>query len=166
MPQNSEHANVLVLGLGNELLTDDGVGVHVIRALQKERLPQGVETVEVGTAILRVQHLLERSDHVIAIDAVRAGDSPGSLTIFNVEQAQLDQPKTLHDLGIVGALKLLAESARPKVTILGIEPDLIDYGMKLSPSVQASVPRAVQVAKKLIRQVTVSQGRMPCGTFE
>lgn len=166
MTAGSKQTEVLVLGLGNELLTDDGVGVHVLRALQKESLPRGVEVLEVGTAILHAQHLLEQAVHVVAIDAVRAGDAPGSIYQFDVEQAQLNQPTTLHELGIVGVLKLMPESVRPQVTILGIEPEVIDYGMQLTPSVQASVPRVVQIAKRMITQVTVSQGRMPCGACE
>ena len=148
-----KHIEVLVLGLGNELLTDDGVGVHVVRRLQKESLPQDTEILEIGTAILHVQHLLEQAVHVVAIDAVRAGDKPGSVYCFDIDQAQLNQPVTLHDLGIVGVLKLIPESLRPKVTILGVEPETIDYGMELSPLVEASLPRVAQIARKIMMQI-------------
>ena len=74
MLPNLKKFKVLVLGLGNELLTDDGVGVHVLRTLQKQPPANGVLFAEIGTAILHSQHLLEQAETVIAIDAVRAGD--------------------------------------------------------------------------------------------
>ena len=156
MTAGSKQIDVLVLGLGNELLTDDGVGVHVLRALQEESLPKGVQTLEAGTAILHVQDVLEQAGHVIAIDAVQAGDAPGSIYRLDVGQAQLNKPASLHDLGIVGVLKLMPESLRPQVTILGIEPKVFDYGMQLTPSVQESVRRAVDIAKTMITEVLVS----------
>jgi hydrogenase maturation protease len=150
MTQIKKQIKVLVLGLGNELLKDDGVGVHIVRAIQKEPSIEGVIVVEVGSAILHAQHLLEQAAHVIAIDAVRAGDEPGALYCFDIDQAQLDRPASLHELGIVGLSRLIPEYNRPQITILGIEPKRIDYGMQLSTVVQASVFRAVEVVRKMI----------------
>lgn len=144
---------VLVVGLGNELLTDDGVGVHVVRSLQETPPVDGVEVLEVGTAILHAQHLIEQAAHVIAVDAVRAGDEPGAVYRFDVDQAHMNRPTTLHELGIVGVLKLIPADRRPQVTILGIEPETIDYGMELSSAVQASVPRAAQIVQEMIMQL-------------
>ena len=150
MPDEMIHTDVLVLGLGNELLCDDGVGVHVVRMLREESPTQGVLIAEAGTAILRVQHLLERTSHVIAIDAVRAGDKPGTVYCFDIDQAHINYPASLHDLGIVGLLQLIPVQNRPKVTILGIEPEMIDYGMELSATVQATVAGVCQLVKKMI----------------
>lgn len=166
MLPNLKKFKILVLGLGNELLTDDGVGVHVLRTLQKQPPANGVLFAEIGTAILHSQHLLEQAETVIAIDAVRAGDRPGSICHFDIGQAQMNHPVTLHELGIVGVLKLMPESVRPQVTIVGVEPGTIDYGMELSPSVQASVPRVIQIVQEMITQIlSVPHGRMLCGTY-
>jgi hydrogenase maturation protease len=153
MTQRTKHIEVLVLGLGNELMTDDGVGVHVIRALQKTPSIEGIEILEVGTAILHAQHLLELAAHVIAVDAVRAGDRPGTVYRFGIEQARMNHPASLHDLGIVGVLQLMPEHARPATTILGVEPDTIDYGMELSPSVQSAVPDVVQHLREMVMDI-------------
>ena len=152
MPDGMTQIDVLVLGLGNELLCDDGVGVHIVRLLQKEPPAQGVLIAEAGTAILRLQHLLEQANHVIAIDAVRAGDTPGTVYCFDIDQAHMSRPVSLHDLGIVGLLQLMPVDSRPKVTILGIEPETIDYGMELSPSVQANIDGVCQRAKQMITE--------------
>lgn len=149
----NKQIEVLVLGLGNELLTDDGVGVHVVRMLQKGPTIEGVVIAEVGTAILHAQHLLEQADYVIAVDAVKAGDKPGSVYCFDIDQAKLNIPASLHDLGIVGLLKLMPENARPVTTILGVEPDMIDYGMELSSAVQAAVPGVVKIAREMMTNI-------------
>ncbi len=150
MTREVNQIEVLVLGLGNELLTDDGVGVHVIRMLQKEPPIEGVVFAEVGTAILHAQDLLEQASHVIAIDAVRAGDESGAVYRFDSGQVPLNQPASLHELGIVGLMQLIPAPDRPEVTILGIEPEKIDYGMELSPVVQAAMPRVVQIVREII----------------
>lgn len=152
MSSMKKQTKVLVLGLGNELLTDDGVGVHAVRLLQKKCSIPDISFIEVGTAILHVQHLLEKAEYVIAIDAVQAGDQPGAVCYFDIDQAQLNRPASLHDLGICGLLNMMPKSSRPEVTVLGIEPQIIDYGMELSPPVQASLAGVCKIVEKMIVQ--------------
>lgn len=153
MGHEKKQIEVLVLGLGNELLTDDGVGVHAVRKLQHELSMEGVVAAQVGTAILHAQDLLEQAVCVIAIDAVRAGDKPGAIYRFDIDQARLDQPASLHDLGIVGVMRLIPQPDRPAVTILGIEPETIDYGMELSPAVGAVLPRVVEITRDMVTEI-------------
>ena len=144
--------NVAIIGLGNVLLADDGAGVHAVRELLKEP-PEGVIVAEIGTAVLRAQELLERADVVIAIDAVKADGPPGSIYRFNSCDAHMSKSFSIHDLGIIAMLRLLPEHSRPAVIILGIEPQLIDYGMELSPPVQAELPRLVDAARCIARRI-------------
>jgi hydrogenase maturation protease len=153
MGHEKKQIEVLVLGLGNELLTDDGVGVHAARKLQHELQMEGVVIAQVGTAILHAQYLLEQAACVIAIDAVRAGDKPGSIYRFDINQARLNQPASFHDLGIVGVMRLIPQQDRPTVTILGIEPETMDFGMELSLAVGAAVPRVVRIAREMITEI-------------
>ena len=153
MNRAAKPIDVLVLGLGNELLTDDGAGVHVIRMLQKEPSPEGVLAAEIGTGILHAQHLLEQVVQVIAVDAVQAGDEPGAVYRFDLDQVPLKQPASLHDVGIAGLMQLIPKSDRPEVTVVGIEPEKIDFGMELSPAVQAAVPGVVSIVKKMIASI-------------
>jgi hydrogenase maturation protease len=148
-----KNIDVLVLGLGNELLTDDGVGIHAVRMLGQEPPMEGVVVAQVGTAILHAQDLLEQAVAVIAIDAVQAGDKPGSIYRFDVDQARINQSVSLHDLGIVGVMQLIPQQDRPAVTILGVEPQSLDYGMDLSPAVKAVVPRVVQIVRTIATEI-------------
>jgi hydrogenase maturation protease len=153
MGYGKKQIEVLILGLGNELLTDDGVGVHAIRLLGQEPPMEGVVAAEAGTAILHTQDLLEQASFVIAIDAVKAGDKPGSVYRFDVEEARINRPSSLHDLGIVGLLRLIPQQDRPAVTILGVEPESLDYGMELSPVVEAAVPGVVQIVRDMVTDI-------------
>ena len=75
---------ILIAGLGNCLLRDDGIGVHAIRSLQQNP-PPGVVVAEVGTAVLDALHLLEWAEKILAIDAMQAGGNPGTLYAFGVD---------------------------------------------------------------------------------
>ncbi|MCX7048502.1 MAG: hydrogenase maturation protease [Candidatus Sumerlaeota bacterium] len=146
------NVRVAIVGLGNELLMDDGIGIHAIRLLQ-ESPPEGVTLEEVGTSALYALDLLESADEVIAIDAVQAGGTPGTIYRFDSGQAhESAQSASLHDLGIVAALRMLPEGKRPRVTILGVEPKRVDYGMELTPEVKAALPAVVEAAREIARE--------------
>jgi len=146
------HTEITIVGLGNVLLKDDGVGVHAVRELQKDP-PKNVVVAEIGTRALAAQQLLEDADLVIAIDAAHADGPPGSIYRFDADNLETDRPHSLHDLGIIGLLGIMPEESRPKVIILGVEPEVIDYGMELSPTVQAVLGRVVQATRQIVEEV-------------
>lgn len=161
MKPGDTYPRIAVLGLGNLLLADDGVGVHAVRQLQNGP-PEGVVVAEVGTAILHAQHLIEQADFVIAIDAVCAGGKPGSVYRFDAADADdTDQHISLHQLGIIGVLRLMPEGSRPKVTILGVEPEKVSYAMELSPTVQAVLNDVVEAAKEIVKEICQQGRTMP-----
>ena len=142
---------VLIVGLGNILLTDDGVGVHAARALQQAP-PAGTVVLEAGTAVLDILGPLEeagaRGGRVLALDAVQAGGAPG--TIYRLELTNDAPPAgdSLHELDLRGVLRLLRPEVRPAATVLGIEPASLEYGMQLSPTLQQMfLPYLVQIRR-------------------
>ncbi len=140
---------ILIVGLGNLLLRDDGVGVHAVHELQKTP-PPDVRIVEVGTALLDSLHLFEWADKILAIDAMQAGGSPGTLYSFGLSDREDRPPASLHELGLLSALRFLSEEKRPPVVILGVEPAVIDYGLNLSPEVQSALPALFQSAREMV----------------
>jgi hydrogenase maturation protease len=141
---------LLVIGLGNELLMDDGVGVHAVRELQRTGV-QGAVVAEVGVALLDALPLLEKADRVLAIDAMRAGGVPGTIYRFGPDDVAVqDCSASLHELGLIQALQLLERTSPPEVVVLGVEPHTIDYGMELTPSVCAGVPEVVAAARSIV----------------
>jgi hydrogenase maturation protease len=142
---------ILVAGLGNLLLADDGVGVHAVRGLMRSR-PRGVTLAEVGTAVLDALHLFERADRILAIDAMRAGGPPGTIYRFRLHQVEDPISKaSLHDFGLRSVLGFLAVAHPPEVVVLGVEPQSIEYNLDLSPPVRAAVPRLLGEARAVIR---------------
>jgi len=147
-----KHGGAAIVGLGNILLTDDGVGVHAVRKL-REDTPEGVILAEVGTAVLDALDLFESVELVIAIDAVRAGGSPGSIYNFSIDEVNAQKTISLHELGIVEVMRYLSAGSAPKIEIIGVEPAVIDYGMELSPVVRAVLPDVVRKARAMALQL-------------
>jgi hydrogenase maturation protease len=148
----------LVAGLGNFLLRDDGVGVHAVRAL-RGRLPRSVCVAEVGTAVLQAMHLFERATHILAIDAMKAGGPPGSIYLCRASSLySTAQPASLHEVTLVTALELIPDH-HPEVWVLGVEPEDIDYGLELSPSVAAALPRVLIEVESFCAQRPSSRDR-------
>lgn len=153
MPEQRKKFNVAIIGLGNVLLTDDGVGVHAVRKLRQDA-PEGIVLAEVGTAVLDALDLFESVEFVVAIDAVRAGGPPGSIYSFDINEADTQRMVSQHELGIAAVMQYLPADSAPQITILGVEPAVIDYGMELSPVVRAVLPEAARKALAMALQLT------------
>jgi hydrogenase maturation protease len=149
MMTKSRNPRILIAGLGNLLLRDDGVGVHAVRELQLAP-PPGAMVAEVGTAVLGALHLLEWADKVIAIDAMQAGGAPGTVYAFGPgEVAPPGLQASLHELALTSALGFLKRRSPPEILILGVEPQTIDYGLELTPPVAAALPELIRAAREL-----------------
>jgi hydrogenase maturation protease len=154
MSTKNRELRILIAGLGNLLLKDDGVGVHAVRALQQDP-PCGTVIVEVGTAVLGALHLLEWADKILAIDAMHAGGAPGTVYAFGA--GDVEQPEvrsSLHELSLLNALRMISRKAPPEIAILGVEPETIDYGLELSPVVFSALPQLTAATR-----VTVDRWR-------
>jgi hydrogenase maturation protease len=97
----SKPQKTLVLGLGNVLMGDEGVGVHVVRALEKRSLPDGVECLDGGTGGFILLEPLQKAERIILIDAAADYNPPGTVT-RTTPQFSRDYPPTLtaHDIGV------------------------------------------------------------------
>ena len=138
----------LVVGLGNVLLKDDGVGVHAVRELS-HCLPPRIVTAEVGTAVLDALHLFEWADRIVGIDAMQAGGVPGTIYSFSVDDVDNPGVRTsLHEMGLVAALRFL-RGKRPAIAMLAVEPETMESGLELSSPVAAALPELVRAARAI-----------------
>ncbi len=138
----------LILGIGNLLLCDEGVGVHVARALQREGLPEDVVALEVGTAFLDALPEIERAGRIIVVDAMQAGHHPG--TIYRVPFADCARPEciaSLHGFDLSRVIFLAGREVAPEAVVIGVEPARIDWGTHLSPEIQEMVPVVIEAVK-------------------
>ena len=133
--------NTLVLGMGNLLLSDEGVGVHVARALAGRALPENVSVVEAGTAFLDVLPDIEKADRILLIDAMEGGGSPGSVYRVPFDQCvHPDMLASLHGFDLSRVLYMAGSERAPEVTVFGVEPARIEWGTELSAVVARVVP--------------------------
>lgn len=117
-------------------MRDDGIGVHVINALSKYALPQGVELIDGGTGCINLVPYIEDADALIVVDAVDVGRSPGEIVELSEDAlAPLECPISLHDLRIGDAIRMaqLRATHPHRVVLMGIQIAEIAYGESLSP---------------------------------
>ena len=103
----NEAVKTLVLGLGNVLMGDEGIGVYVVRALEKHTLPAGVECLDGGTGGFTLLEPLEDADRIVIVDAASDGNPIGTVT-RTMPQFSRDYPPTLtaHDVGMKDLLDM------------------------------------------------------------
>ena len=145
----SKRPKILVIGLGNFLLRDDGVGIHAVRRFQ-QLTPRPCQAVEIGTAVFHAVPLLERADRVLAFDAIEADCRPGSVYLLRSEDVGLeDKYDSLHEMGLPKVLQTLRRTPT-EVVIVGAEPQTIEWGTDLSPALDAAANLMVATAQKVI----------------
>jgi hydrogenase maturation protease len=144
---------LLILGLGNLLMSDDGVGVHAARALAADP-PRGTVVLDVGTAVFGALSALEGAAAVIAIDAVDADEPPGTIVQYTLDESGPPiVPPSLHDLDFPALLRSLPPGARPPVTVVGVQPARIAPGLDLSPAVAGRLPDLLAAVREAARSL-------------
>lgn len=140
--------DMLVLGIGNPLMGDDGVGSQVIELLAERSLPPNVKIEDAGLPGWGLPAWFEGWSNVILVDAVQMGQAPGSWRRFRPEEVRLEletdalslhQPDLACGLALAQALDLLPEN----LVLYGVEPAVVNPGEALSPTVRQSLPDLV-----------------------
>lgn len=145
---------VLVIGLGNPLMGDEGIGWHIAERLAADpRLPEHVEVMCGGTDLLRFAGEVEGRSRVILIDAIEDSVGEGMVTVFDRDFSKLDdRQEHAHHLSAIQAVKLLELIARTSFTLLGISISSARLEPELSPSMSERMPGILrQVIENLRR---------------
>lgn len=144
---------VLVLGLGNPLRGDDGIGPRVVAELEGRGLPEGVKALDGGIGGLDLLQIIEGWDRVVIVDAVDVAGAaaelaPGHFVRFTPDQARLSesgQRFSFHHAGLAEVLALAHALDRPlpRIVVFGVQPHRIGWGHGLSPDVENALPPLV-----------------------
>ena len=158
----------LILGIGNLLRTDDGVGVHVVNQLNDSgKLPGWVEAIDAETSGLDLPALLQGRERVIVVDALEANEEPGSIFRFDARRLSSSAPHavSLHEAGIVDALRALEVlGQRPETEIIGVVPqDAKSMGIEPTEPVLAAVPKVVRLALQAVSEYQKSNAEVAIG---
>jgi hydrogenase maturation protease len=152
--QNVENPpRIVVIGVGNLLQKDEGVGIHAIRALQEISLPPDVKLIDGGTSPDLIAYT-RAGDKMIIIDCAKAGGVKGVIYRFKPEDLAAGKGTltSAHEMGVVENLNLMSLTGnKPKdIVIIGIEPAEIDWGMELSNTLRQRLPDLVKLVLKEI----------------
>jgi hydrogenase maturation protease len=148
--------NVLVLGLGNTIMADDGVGPRVVELLLHQGcLPDGVKLLDGGTLGLDLLPRLEGVQRLIIVDAVETGQPPGSLVRLSGDAVPLALETKLspHQMGLKDLLAVarLMDQLPSELILIGVQPAIIEMDTKLSPVVES---RLLELASMVSREFT------------
>lgn len=148
----------LVLGIGNTLLSDEGVGVHVSRHL-KTLLPPSddVEILDGGTLSFTLAVPIEDANALIVVDAAQLQSAPGTLRVFEGEEMDVflmsSRRSSVHEVGLNDLMSIarLAGYWPEKRALVAIQPQKLDWGESPTPQVQSAIPAACDRIKALLK---------------
>lgn len=147
---------LLVLGIGNILLKDEGIGVFAVQELSKESWPEEVDFIDGGTFTQDLFYLFENYEQILVLDCVKGGQEPG--TIYRLKKEDLlenkEQSISLHDIDLLDSLKMVELMGKtPELTILGVEPYKLEWHLGLSPELEKIFPKFLEVVRREIKKI-------------
>lgn len=150
--------NVLVLGIGNVLMTDDSLGIRVIDELQRRfRFPENVELLDGGTSGIELLSYIVNRDYLIIVDAIKSGFSPGTVVKVEGEDvpAKFMTRISPHQLGLsdlLAAATLTGELPKQMV-LFGIEPKLVALGLEMTDEVKKSFEKLLGIVVEELNRI-------------
>lgn len=151
-----QSSRIAVIGIGNLLLRDEGVGIHVAQRLAEIIHNDDIQVIDAGTSP-DIFGLVD-AQKVIIVDAARAGGAPGTIYRFELGDLKLncEQPLSLHEVSLIDGLRTLNFlNRRPEsLVVIGIEPSTVDFGVELSPQVERKLPEVMRLIISEIGSIT------------
>ncbi|TXG87548.1 MAG: hydrogenase maturation protease [Thermomicrobiales bacterium] len=163
MPTNLAHHKLsdrpasrrTVLAVGNFLLKDDGVGIHLLRRLISEKRRADVQYVDGGTLGFTLAPLIEETDLLVVLDAMRFGASPGTVAVkvgADLDRFVARKRVTAHEVNLRDLLDIarIRGSLPPARALVGIEPESVEWGLDPTATVASAIPAAVDAVEQLL----------------
>ncbi|MBF0119487.1 MAG: HyaD/HybD family hydrogenase maturation endopeptidase [Desulfobacterales bacterium] len=140
---------IVLLGIGNILLGDEGVGVHVIKELERSfSFPSNVELIDGGTAGFDLLPVIESADHLIVIDCVHSNCEPGTIfrIIPEVGAPTIFQEISLHQISLIQILTLAKFNQKcPQTVIFGIQSAEEEININLSSTIESNLKKIINL---------------------
>lgn len=150
---------IMVVGIGNPLLKDEGIGVHVANRMLRMNLPAGVEVIDGGTNTYDLVDFFCQADKLIIVDALKAGGEPGTLYRAPLEKLGLapeENAVSLHQMHFIEAMHMVVKllGSNPETVVFGIEPGDMNWGTELTAAVEEKIPRIIELILEEIDRMT------------
>ncbi len=155
---DKSHRNITIVGVGNRLLGDEGVGLHIIDKLSQIPMPSYVNIIDCGCDLLSLMAYINEPERIIIIDAVRAGGEPGE--IYSLDYSTLAAMKiqmySAHQVKTVDALRLITlvcpAMADSEIVVIGVEPKTMKLSSDLSKEVSESI---TEVTRFVLEEISM-----------
>ena len=150
--------SVLVLGIGNLLVSDEGAGVRAVEELQNRYdCSDAVEIVDGGTSGSELLSYFDDRSHILIIDAVKTGNQPGTIARIENPPAFFQKKISPHQIGLADVLGLAAitDNLPRNITLFGIEPKQLSTGLDLSPEVARNLSRLVDMVVEELKSIGI-----------
>jgi len=151
------HCKTLILGIGNTLLSDEGVGIHVLTEItRRDALTEGTCLMDGGTLSFTLAGPIEECEQFIVIDAAELNSAPGTIKVFEADEMDTyittGNQRSVHEVSLadVMSIALLSGNLPEKRALIGIQPQLVDWGEHPTADVAAAIPLAADEVQKLI----------------
>jgi hydrogenase maturation protease len=148
--QHSQVPKTVVVGIGNIIRSDDGLGVHALRRLQFDpRVPRGVVLIDGGTLGLELVSYVCEASHLLLLDSVDIGKCAGTMIRMTGDELRsLPCGGSVHQLGVADLIATLplASEKSPCILLLGVQPSSTDWGIRLTPEVEAALGPLVEAS--------------------
>jgi len=145
----------LILGVGNILMGDEGFGQYIIEELSKEKLPEGVDLLDAGTATLDIADLVIDYQRLIILDTVKTGDKPGSIYKFRPEdiRQRKQEELSLHQCSLLDAINMLkiTQDVPSDIMIIAIEPEDVSMRIGISNTLRNKTSKIKQLIQEELK---------------
>ncbi len=148
----------LILGLGNTLLADEGIGIHALNALRLQPSDfTDIEYLDGGTLSFTLAGPIEDADQLIVIDAAQLHATPGTVQVFVGEDMDSylgsNNKRSVHEVGLIDLMVIahLTDRLPKRRALIGIQPEIVDWGDSPTAPVAAAIPKVCDLARDLIR---------------
>jgi hydrogenase maturation protease len=140
-------SKTLIVGMGNLIYQDEGIGVHVVQEMKKMELSGHIELLDIGTSTMDLIAYLGGVKKLVVIDAMKAGGKPG--TVYKCKPEDLipegEESVSLHEIGLIETLTMAKKMGREiETVIIGVEPEVMDWGMELTKEVEKMIPSIIE----------------------
>lgn len=159
-PETAAGPSIMVLGVGNLILKDEGFGIHVVQELERRReelgIPDTIELFDGGTLGMDLVYYIGNKDKVIIVDIINAGSRPGD--IYKFRPSEINEPPfkkvSFHQVTLFDVLRMADQmECTPKdVVIIAVQPKEVNWGEELSEEVAKAIPRVIELVLEEIKK--------------
>ena len=141
---------IVVIGIGNRLMMDDGVGVYIVEELMKKSLNERIRYIVGETDTDYCLSHMNRDEYIVIIDAVNFGEKPGAIKVFSLNKINHNLCHASHDVSLINSLRVFDKDING--ILIAIEPEKIGYGYGIQGALKSKMPRIIKRVEKILKK--------------